>query len=82
MVWVDGIIFDKGGLPDTDEVVRDKLNGILHWNFLHYTILEKYQPEFRVEGNIRIPVVNVSDNETFKEMAVWIKNNFEKKKQL
>ena len=79
ITWADGIIFLKGGLPDTDEVVKDKLNGILHWNFLQYTILEKYQPEFKVAGNIRIPVIDVSDNETFKKMVVWIKNNFEKK---
>lgn len=81
LIWVDSIIFDKAGLPDTDDIIREKLEGKLHWNFLHYTILEKYQPEFKVAGNIRIPVVNVSDNETFKEMAKWIKENFEKKQE-
>ena len=79
LFWVDGIIFDRTGLPDTDDIIREKLEGKLHWNFLHYTILEKYQPEFKVAGNIRIPVIKVSDNETFKEMTKWIKDNFEKK---
>ena len=79
--WVDGIIFERGSLPDTDDIIRDKLQGKLHWNFLRYTILEKYQSEFKVEGNIRIPVINVSDNKTFREMSKWIKDNFEKKQE-
>ena len=80
LVWVNGVVFEKGGLRDTDDIIREKLEGKLHWNFLHYAILEKHQPEFKVTpGNIRIPVINVSDNETLREMATWIKNNFEKK---
>ena len=79
LVWVDGVIFEKGGLRDTDDIIKEKLEGKLHWNHLHYAILEKYQPEFKItQGNIRIPVVNVSNNKTFREMAKWIKSNFEK----
>ena len=82
LIWVDGIIFEKVGLRDTDDIIREKIEGKLHWNFLHYAILEKYQSEFKVTpGNIRIPVINVSDNETFREMTTWIKSNFEKKKK-
>jgi len=81
LTWANGFIFEKGVLPDTDDVVREKLEGKIHWNFLHYAILGKYQPEFKVAGAIRIPVINLSDHETFKEMAAWIKSNFEKKKE-
>ena len=79
LTWVDGIIFDKLGFPDTDDIIREKLEGKVHWNSLHYGILEKFQPEFKVTGNIRLPVVNASDSKTFKEMAKWIHDNFEKK---
>ena len=80
LVWVKGIIFEKGGIPDTDDIVKEKVEGKLHWNYLHYAILEKYQPEFKItQGNIRIPVVNVSKNRIFREMAEWVKNNFENK---
>ena len=77
--WVDGVVFEKGVFRDTDDMIKEKLEGKLHWTFLHYGILEKHQTEFKVTGNIRIPVIDVSDNKTFKEMAAWIKNNFEKK---
>ena len=78
ITWVNGFLYEFSTFRDTDEIIKDKLEGKVHWTFLHYAILEKYQPEFKVEGNIRIPVINVSDNETFQEMASWIKENFEK----
>lgn len=81
LTWANGIIFEKGGLRDTDDIIREKLEGKLHWNFLHYAVLEKYQPKFEVPGNIKIPVINVSNNEAFKDLAAWVKSNFEKKKQ-
>ena len=81
LLWVDGIVFVKGVFQDTDEIIKEKLEGKLHWNHLHYAIMEEYQSEIRVQGNIRIPVINVSENVVFKEMATWIKRTFEKKEQ-
>ena len=79
LTWADGLIFAKGGLPDSDEIVKEKLQGDLHWNHLHYAIMEKFKPEIKVEGNIRIPIINASDNVIFREMASWIKRSFEEK---
>lgn len=79
LYWVNGIVFERALFRDTDDIIRDKLKGILHWSALTYGIKEKHQPEIKVAGNIRIPVINVSENEIFRQMAVWIENNFEKK---
>jgi len=79
ILWVDGIIFEHGLFRDTDDIIREKLEGKVHWSVLNYGTLEKHQSEFKVAGNIRIPVIDVSGNKIFREMAVWIKNNFEKK---
>jgi hypothetical protein len=32
-------------------------------------------------GNIKIPIIDVSENKTYKDMAKWIKENFEKTQQ-
>jgi len=77
LLWADGIVFDKNVFRDTDDIIKEKLEGRVHWSSLNYVVMHKYQPEFKVEGNIRIPVMNVSDNPVFKKMAEWIKNNFE-----
>jgi hypothetical protein len=78
LLWTDGIVFEHGLFPDTEDIIKEKLQAKVHWGFLKYTFLEKYQSEFKVLGSIRIPVIDVSNNQTFKEMANWIKNNFEK----
>jgi len=79
LLWVDGIIFEHSLFPDTEDIIKEKLEAKVHWSSLNYTLLENYQSEFKVAGNIRIPVIGVSNNEIFREMATWIKTTFEKK---
>jgi hypothetical protein len=79
LLWVDGMIFMRVQLPDTDEIVKEKVQGVLHYSNISYVMHEKYKSEFKVAGNIRIPVLDVSNNKIFREMATWIKENFEKK---
>ena len=77
--WTDGIVFDIAHFRDTDDVIKDKLEGKLHYSSIIYGILEKYQPEFKLAGNIRVPITDLSSNKIFKEMVAWIKKSFETK---
>ena len=77
--WTDGIVFERGVFRDTDEIIKEKLEGKIHYASIGYAILEKHQPEFKVAGNIRIPIIDVSNNKIFKEMVAWIKKTFEEK---
>jgi len=77
LTWAEGIVFNRSMMRETDEVIKEKLEGKIHYTSLVYGILEKYQPELKVAGNIRIPIINVSNNKIFKEMATWIRNSFE-----
>jgi len=75
--WVDGIVFEHTPMPPTEDVIREQLSGQVHWNSIGYTLLDKYQPIFTV-GSIRIPVIDLSTSQTFRDMAKWIRDNFEK----
>ena len=77
--WTDGIVFEIDTFRDTDDVIKEKLEGKIHYSSVAYGLLKKHQPEFKVKGNIRIPVIDVSNNKIFKEMVAWIKKNFEDK---
>jgi hypothetical protein len=79
LAWAEGIILENFAFRDTDEIIKEKLDGKIHFNSLHYAIMEDYQPEFKLQRNIRIPVMNVGNNVLLKEMARWIKKTFEKK---
>jgi hypothetical protein len=79
IIWVDGVVFDRALIRDTDDIIKEKLEGKLHYSSITYGILEKHQPAFKVEGNIRIPIIDVSHNKVFKELVAWIKRTFEEK---
>ena len=78
LFWCNGIVSEKAVFRDTDDMIREKLEGKIHWSSLAYGILEKFQSEFKVAGNIRIPVMDLSGNRILKELAVLIKETFEK----
>jgi len=75
--WVDGIIFEILHFRDTDDIIKEKLDGTVHWSSLVYAIHEKHQTEFKVAGSIRIPVIDLSRSKIFKEMITWLKKKFE-----
>ena len=79
LTWADGVVFDRALFRETDDVIKEKLEGRLHYSSIAYGLLKKHQPQFKVEGNIRIPVIDVSNNKVFKEMVAWIKKTFEEK---
>jgi hypothetical protein len=75
--WVNGLIIEIQWLRETDDIIKEKLNGTIHYSALSYAVHENHQPEFKVSGNIRIPLVDVSGNKVFAELASWIKKEFE-----
>jgi len=79
LYWADGIIFEIEAFQETDDVIKEKLEGKIHYSGISYGLLEKHRPDFKVPGSIRVPVIDVSDNKIFKEMAAWIKKTFERK---
>jgi hypothetical protein len=81
LAWVNGLILEIAHFRDTDDIIKEKLNGTIHYGAISYAIHETFQPEFKVSGNIRIPVINVSDNKIFAELATWLKKNFETKQE-
>jgi hypothetical protein len=77
LMWVDGLVLEIIIFRDTDDIIKEKLDGTIHYSAVTYAVQEKFQPEFKVSGNIRIPVIDVSSNKIFREMVSWIKKNFD-----
>jgi len=72
--WANGIAFGQRTLPPTEEVVKEQIQGKVHWSFLAFAYMSTHQPIITIpEGNIRIPVVDLSDNSLFRELAEWLK---------
>lgn len=74
--WVDGIALVFTQMPQTDEIVKEQLEGRIHWSQLAFAEMPRYQPVMTTsDGKIQVPIANVSHSEVFKDLAQWIKTN-------
>lgn len=73
MQWANGIVFSPANFPTTDAVMKEQLNGVLHWSSVSFAIKEKFEHQV-VRDNATINLVDVSVNEIFKELAEKLKS--------
>lgn len=72
--WIDGVLFHISHYPKTPEVVRDNVQGFVHWEVLNFTKLEVFQEQVIDEKTKRqLTIVNNTTNSTVSEVIVWLK---------
>jgi len=77
--WVDGIALTQNAFPMTDTIIKELLEGRLHWDHVSFAPMEEYRRNIHVEDvRITATVVNVSANPVFRVIAKYIKENFMK----
>lgn len=75
--WANGVVFIHAPLPpNTDELVEDFLKGRIYYVGVNFAQMDQYQP-FLVykskQGEIPIPILNVSSSQMLSELADWLK---------
>lgn len=73
MQWANGIVLSPLNFPTTNEVVKEQLQGILHWSSVSFAIKEKFENQI-VRDNATINLVDVSANEIFNKLADKLKS--------
>jgi len=64
----------------TDDVIKEQIQGKIHWSNFTFAFMPKHQQIITIpEGKIRIPILDLSDNAVFKDMAEWIKKHYKPK---
>lgn len=78
--WANGIAFNHNPLPPTEEVIKEQIQGKIHWSSLTFAFMPKHEQLITIpDVNIRIPVLDLSDNDVFGDMAKWIKKHYKSK---
>ncbi len=72
MQWADGIVFSPANFPSTNSVVREQMDGTLHWSSVSFAIKEKFEKQI-VQDNATINLMDVSVNEIFRNLAKKLK---------
>ena len=78
--WVDGIVLMYNTYPMTDAIVKELIEGRVHWDHVSFAPMEEYKPTVHVEDlQITVRIINVSINPTFRAIAKFIKENLMQK---
>jgi hypothetical protein len=72
--WANGVTFALGSFMETPEIIKDKLNGIIHYAVVNFTKMG-YQAEFPVEvqGQRYSIKIMQSDNPDFLDLTAFLK---------
>ena len=76
LIWSNGLIYRINAIQPTEDVIKEQLQGIIHWSALHFGQMPEYQNEVTRAGRVRVPIINMSNHTVFGPMAEWIKATF------
>ncbi len=74
--WAEGIVFDISQFTETDEVVRERLNGTVHYSSVEFARMPEYKPEVQVNLGgtyYRVRLTRADMNPVFVELAKYLK---------
>lgn len=77
--WAEGVVFRVAGMPPTDEVVKENLQGKVHWNSVEWAFMPEYKNVILIKDiNAKIPVINVSKTAILRDVIKALKKQGEK----
>jgi hypothetical protein len=72
--WAEGVVFKFSGMPPSDEIVREQLQGKVHWNAVEWALMPEYKNVILIQDiNAKIPVIDVSSNTILCDVAKALK---------
>ena len=79
LYWCDGVLFTFNSMPMTRDLVRDYLQGIIHWMEVHYCEMKKYEPVLELndeqyKATVKVRIIDTSNSSLHTEMVKFIKN--------
>ncbi len=79
LYWCDGILFSFSSLPMTDDIVKDYLNGRIHWLEVHYSKMDRYTEILSLEdeaykSTMNVRVIDTSASALHKMFIKWLKS--------
>lgn len=79
LYWCNGVLFSFNSMPMTRDVVKDYLQGTIHWMEVHYCQMKKYEPVLELDdeqykATMHIKVIDTSGSQLHAEIIKWLKS--------
>ena len=76
LLWADGIVFSRSTIIETDEVVKEKIEGVIHWSSVEWATLSDYREVIVIkETNVKVPIIDVSAHPIYKTVSKWLREH-------
>jgi len=76
LLWAGGIVFSSSTMLDTKDVIKEKLEGVVHWSSVEWALMPEFKEVIIIkETNVKIPVINVSTHSIYKTVSKWLKEH-------
>ncbi len=77
LFWAEGVLFLPVPLsPSVDFFAEELAKGRIYWTSVSFTLMSEYQDNILVEKGPEARVINVSSSPTLKDVAKWLKENY------
>ena len=74
LLWAEGIVFSSSTMLETKDVVKEKLEGIVHWSSVEWARMPEFKQVIVIkETNVRVLIINVSAHPIYKTVSKWLK---------
>jgi hypothetical protein len=72
--WAEGVVFHFIPMPPTDDVVKESLQGKVHWLSVAWALMPEYKDVVPIgDINAKIPIINVSATASLCEVIRALK---------
>lgn len=77
LYWCNGVVFSFSSLPMTRDVIKDYLQGKIHWMELHYSSMPKFEPivelnDEQFKATLKIRVIDTSKSVLHSDIIKWL----------
>ncbi len=78
LCWCNGLMFSFSSMPLTKEIVKQYLEGKIHWMEVHYCDMKDYEPivqlnDEQYNATMKIRVIDTSKSALHAEFVKWLK---------
>ena len=80
LYWCGGVLFSFASPPMVDQMVKEYMDGRVHWLEVHYTVMKDYCEVLDLDdkhysGTMKVRVINTGNSSLHNEFVRWLRSS-------
>ena len=78
LLWTEGIVFSSSTMLETKDVVKEKMEGIVHWSSVEWARMPEFKEVIVIkETNVKVLIIDVTAHPIYRTVSKWLKEQKE-----